>query len=242
MNRNELRRLEKAARDKNKRKLDEWATQFENQISSELMKKYESSYSQQIQYIFDTILIANWYTLHFSEETNLQKADIPSFIEDLLVTVDMFRTGEYTPEDYRQLLEADGIIPEKYEYDKIYKDFLNTTNSELVNFIRGNHRKIITICGSSKYKNIILEKYKDLTLNGYMVFIDGIFKEADNIDINEFEAEINDDIFKEKILISNSLYVINKDKYIDDRTNKFILYAKSLNKEILYYENDEIGE
>lgn len=242
MNRNELRRLEKAAREKDKTKLLDWASQFESQISSELIKRYEQSYHDQIQCAIDTFLVANWYALHFSEETNLQKSDIASFIEDLLVTVDMFRTGEYTVADYEKILKDDGIVLETYDYDRIFKKFLDTADSELVNFIKGNHRKIITICGSSKYKDIIHEKYKYLTLSGNMVFIDTLYLESDKLDVDTSDSEINDEIHKEKILLSDAVYIVNKDKYIDDKTKSELLYAKEHNKEIIYYENDEIGE
>ena len=41
MDKNEVRRLEKAARDKNREKLFEWGNQFENQLRTELEKEYE---------------------------------------------------------------------------------------------------------------------------------------------------------------------------------------------------------
>ena len=44
MNRNDIRRLEKAARDKNKQKLVEWGTQFENYIKEDYRRRYEKLY------------------------------------------------------------------------------------------------------------------------------------------------------------------------------------------------------
>lgn len=239
MNRNELRRLEKAAREKDKRKLAEWASQYESQIQSELIKRYEKYFSDSLQNSIDCLIIAAWYTLHFSEETNLQKADIASFVEDLLVTLDMYRTGEYNTQDYKDQLEKDGIIPDRYDHDRIYKEFLNTHDTELVSFIRGNHRNIITVLGDIKYRDIIFNEYKRLTLDGNMVFLDAFV--ADN-ETDEYDIETNNSIVNEKILLSNSIFVINKDNYIDDITKKRIEYAKEHNKEILYYESNEIGE
>ena len=40
---------------------------------------------------------------------------------------------------------------------------------------------------------------------------------------------------KEKIKISDAILVVNVDNYIGNSTKKEIKYAKSLNKEIIYY-------
>ena len=44
IDKNEVRRLEKAAREKDKRKLLDWAVQFEGQIRNELDKQYDDNY------------------------------------------------------------------------------------------------------------------------------------------------------------------------------------------------------
>lgn len=116
MDRNELRRLEKAARDKNKQKLFEWANQFETQLRNALDKEYEERYKKDLQNAIDIFSIAIAYTLHFSESIRLGAKRLPEFMEDLYVTVDMFRTGEYKPEDYKEELESCGIYIENAKY------------------------------------------------------------------------------------------------------------------------------
>ncbi len=116
MDRNELRRLEKAARDKNKQKLFEWANQFETQLRNALDKEYEEKYKKDLQNAIDIFSIAIAYTLHFSESIRLGAKRLPEFMEDLYVTVDMFRTGEYKPEDYKEELESCGIYIENAKY------------------------------------------------------------------------------------------------------------------------------
>lgn len=49
------------------------------------------------------------YTLHFNEKTKFGQARIDDFMEDLKVTIDNFRTGEFHVEDYEEQLGADGI-------------------------------------------------------------------------------------------------------------------------------------
>ena len=65
-------------------------------------------------------------------------------MEVLFVSVELFRKGEYNPEDYREQLREDGIEIAKYDYDRLYREkdapykekydklveFLNNTTSK----------------------------------------------------------------------------------------------------------------
>lgn len=121
MDRNEIRRLQKAARDNNKLALGEWAMRFEDSVKRELEKKYEEYYHQQLKDSIDIYMIALAYTAHFSETTELNKDKLPEFIEDFVSTIDMFRTGEYRPEEYKKILEDNGVNTE----DIVYKSRKN---------------------------------------------------------------------------------------------------------------------
>ena len=118
MDKNELRRLEKAARDKNKRHLMDWAMQFENQIRYE----YEKAYEKEIESSVNNFLVAIAYTLVFTEEIKLEPGALAGVIEDLIVTVDLFRTGEQKPEDYMQALKENGAIFDEYDYSKVFRE------------------------------------------------------------------------------------------------------------------------
>lgn len=106
INKEELRRLEKAAKDKDKRKLADWARQFEEQICYE----YELKFKEELGSFIDILMLTVVYTLHFNESTKFANKRINSFMEDLLETIDMFRRGEAVPEDYREALKKDNII------------------------------------------------------------------------------------------------------------------------------------
>lgn len=103
--RDEIRRLEKAARDKDKRKLWEWAIQFENQIKQE----YERHYEQDLGDSIDIMCLALAYTLSYNEKTKFGPDRLTDFLDDFFVTVDMFSSGEYSPVDYAKQLETKGI-------------------------------------------------------------------------------------------------------------------------------------
>lgn len=126
LNRNEIRRLEKATREKDKRHLVEWVIQFEQAIHRMLDEEHE----QETQMSMDTVMIAVAYTLYFSEETVIKdKKDISEFMADLFVTIDLYRTGEYKPQEYKDILESVGVIIDTYDYSKPYRDKINKLNS-----------------------------------------------------------------------------------------------------------------
>ena len=123
LGRDEIRRLEKAARDKNKQKLIDWIRQFEHQLDTLLRKDYEKMYQEEVNFSIQNFITAVAYSLYFSEENYIDKNNLADFMSDLFVTVDMFRTGEYKPEDYKEQLAEERIYIEDYDYDGIYKKF-----------------------------------------------------------------------------------------------------------------------
>lgn len=207
INRNEIRRLEKAAREKDKKYLVEWAYQYDNQMRLE----YDRAYREEIDNSINTFLTAVAYTAHFSEETHLGKKKLPQFMEDLFVTVNMFRTGEYTPEEYREELEKNGIYQDSYDYTR-------------------KVRKIITIVGTLEEIEAVRFYERKLTLEGYMVFTNVLYQENTE-DVLE--------VYKNKIRISDELFIINEKQIITEEMQKEIEYAKSLKKVINYMK--EVG-
>ena len=122
MDRFELRRLEKAAREKDKRHLIDWAKQYEDQIEANLRKEYEKVYQEEIQNSIDNFIVALSYTIVYTEEWKFDPNNLAGFLEDLFVTVDMYRTGESSPDQYREDLAKHGVIIDKADYNKIYKE------------------------------------------------------------------------------------------------------------------------
>lgn len=116
VNRNEIRRLQKAAREADTKHLREWMISYENRLNEIFRQDYNKSYEEEVQLAIENFLTAIAYTLHYSEETSFQKEKLTSFMEDLFVTVNMFRTGEYKPEDYKEDLEKNGVFIQVYNY------------------------------------------------------------------------------------------------------------------------------
>lgn len=121
VNRNEIRRLQKAAREANTKHLREWMEAYENRLCEMYRQDYNKAYEEEVQLAIENFITAIAYTLHFSEETDFNKEKMLSFMDDLMTTVDLFKTGEYKPQDYKDELAKDGIIIQEYNYWKEFK-------------------------------------------------------------------------------------------------------------------------
>lgn len=237
INREEIRRLQKAARDNNKHKLYEWLERYTDAVDNCFRQDYENQYKDEVQNSIDNMLIAILYTLYYSEENYINKDNIHKFMSDLFSTFDMYRTGQYKPEEFKQNLESLGIKMEYHDLDKVYKKYVGNLNSNLVSYLKSKHKPIVTICGNLKYKEEILKQQELLTLDGYIVFTPGVFNLDNDNQISEDENKLLIEIQKEKILMSNMLFVVNIDNIIDKSTQDLIDYAKQLNITVKYLNN-----
>ena len=97
---------------------------------------------------------------------------------------------------------------------------------------------VITLCGSTKFKNEFLWINKWLTLQGNVVLSVGLFGGHDSEPITPEEKIMLDSIHKSKIDISNEIFVIDSENYIGNSTKNEIEYAKKNDKNIRYYTNE----
>ena len=108
----------------------------------------------------------------------------------------------------------------------------------------GNY-KVITLCGSTKFKNEFLKVQKDLTLSGNIVISVGLFGHSGDSEVWEDmdegtltkTKEMLDDMHKRKIDMADEIFVINVGGYIGESTKSEIEYAKSHGKKVSYLEN-----
>lgn len=97
--------------------------------------------------------------------------------------------------------------------------------------------KVITLCGSTKFKDEFLQVQKDLTLKGNIVISVGLFGHSgDNEVWTEGTKEMLDDMHKRKIDMSDEIFVINVNGYIGKSTKSEIEYALKTNKKVNYLE------
>ena len=103
---------------------------------------------------------------------------------------------------------------------------------------------VITLCGSTKFKDEFLKVQKDLTLKGNIVISVGLFGHSgdnevwENMDDGTLTKtkEMLDDMHKRKIDMSDEIFVINVGGYIGSSTKSEIEYARKNNKKISYLE------
>lgn len=96
---------------------------------------------------------------------------------------------------------------------------------------------VITLCGSTRFKEQFLEAQKRLTLEGNIVISVGLFGHSgDNEVWTEGTKAMLDDMHKRKIDMADEIFVINVGGYIGESTRSEIEYAKAQGKKINYLE------
>lgn len=104
--------------------------------------------------------------------------------------------------------------------------------------------KIITLCGSTRFKDDFLKAQKDLTLKGNIVISVGLFGHSGDSEVWENmdegtltkTKEMLDDMHKRKIDLADEIFVINVGGYIGESTKSEIEYAKATGKKVNYLE------
>lgn len=96
---------------------------------------------------------------------------------------------------------------------------------------------IITLCGSTRFKDEYELVAKELALQGHTVLSVNLFAHADNIELTQEQKIRLDNAHKQKISISDAIYVINKGQYIGESTYGEIDWAERLGKKIFFLED-----
>lgn len=94
---------------------------------------------------------------------------------------------------------------------------------------------VITLCGSTKFKDEFLETQKRLTLEGNIVISVGLFGHSGDEEVwNPGIKDMLDDMHLRKIDMADEIYVINVGGYVGESTRREIEYAKGQGKVITY--------
>lgn len=97
--------------------------------------------------------------------------------------------------------------------------------------------KVITLCGSTRFKDVFLETQKKLTLEGNIVLSVGMFGHSGDDEVwHVGTKEMLDDMYKRKIDMADEIFVINVGGYIGSSTKSEIEYAHSMGKAVHYLE------
>jgi hypothetical protein len=95
--------------------------------------------------------------------------------------------------------------------------------------------KIITLCGSTRFKDEFIAEQKRLTLEGNIVISVGLFGHSGDEEVWSEDTKIMlDDMHKRKIDLADEIFVINVGGYIGESTRSEIEYTIKTNKAIKY--------
>lgn len=103
---------------------------------------------------------------------------------------------------------------------------------------------VVTLCGSTRFKDEFMEAQKRLTLEGNIVISVGLFGHSGDKEVWDGMDEgtmsktkrMLDDMHRRKIDLADYIYVINVDGYIGESTRAEIEYAQMYDKEVKYLE------
>lgn len=103
-------------------------------------------------------------------------------------------------------------------------------------------RKIVCLCGSTRFKDEYIKANRNETLKGNIVLSVGLFGHIEGLDMSSETKKMLDELHLHKIDLADEILVLNVDGYIGESTKKEIGYAKNLNKKIVYeFERIENG-
>ena len=99
--------------------------------------------------------------------------------------------------------------------------------------------KVITLCGSTRFKDEFLTTQKRLTLEGNIVISVGLFGHSGDDEVwTEGTKAMLDDMHKRKIDMADQIFVINVGGYVGESTKSEIEYAKEHGIAIRYLEEN----
>ncbi len=99
--------------------------------------------------------------------------------------------------------------------------------------------KIITLCGSFKFKKEMMYIAEKMALKGICILtpVYPVLKNHERT--NKQLKKLKEEHFK-RIELSDAILVVDVNNYIGNSTKKEIEYAKKLGKEIIYYTDIQI--
>lgn len=102
-------------------------------------------------------------------------------------------------------------------------------------------RKVITLCGSTRFKAAWLEWAARLTLEGNVVLTLGWFDPVRRVEPSPEQKALLDEIHLRKIDLADEVFVLDVDRYIGDSTEKEIAYARQAGKKVRFLSQEYPG-
>ena len=95
--------------------------------------------------------------------------------------------------------------------------------------------KVVTLCGSTRFKEEYIEAQKRLTLAGNIVISVGLFGHSGDDDVwKPGVKEMLDAMHLRKIDMADEVFVVNPGGYIGESTRREIAYARQNGKSVTF--------
>lgn len=101
-------------------------------------------------------------------------------------------------------------------------------------------RKVVCLCGSTKFKDAFEEANREESLMGNIVLTVAQFSHHDALDITDEQKDIFDALHFDKIKLADEVLVLDVNGYIGESTQKEIDYAKKINKPVKYLSTQKV--
>jgi hypothetical protein len=104
-----------------------------------------------------------------------------------------------------------------------------------------NFPEVVTLCGSSRFRDAFVAENRRLSLEGRIVISLGLFGHLEGLDIGTDTEPtpvkvMLDELHKRKIDMANRIHVVNLGGYIGRSTRSEIDYAEAHGKPVTYME------
>ncbi len=99
---------------------------------------------------------------------------------------------------------------------------------------QGGRHEVVTLCGSTRFKDDFQKAQESLTLAGKLVISLGFFEHAEGKTISPETEALLAEIHRQRIDMSDSIFVINRDDYIGKSTASEIEYARAAGKTVKF--------
>ena len=116
---------------------------------------------------------------------------------------------------------------------------LQKAENRIKELIKKKPYKVVTLCGSTKFKKEFEEVNARLTIEGNVVISVGVFGHANNIQLTEEQKEELDKVHLQKIDMADEIFVVNVGGYIGSSTKNEIKYAKLQGIPVRYLEGEQ---
>lgn len=111
--------------------------------------------------------------------------------------------------------------------------------------VRASDAPVITLCGSTRFKDEFMAANQRLTLAGNVVISVGLFGHTDfpeydwATDASDLKRTL-DALHFQKIRMADEIYVVDPSGYIGESTRREIAYAESLGKPVRYLSRERL--